>query len=170
MGGVRTDVWGRTTLPGLYACGECACTGVHGANRLASNSLMETVVFGRRVAEAVAGDQGGAATPSTDAVMTRIDPHPVDRYLLRRLMWHAAGIERDGDEMRTALETLERAPALAMDDPRERMEAGAASTLARLMLGAALRREESRGSHARRDFPTADDLRWRRHQVFRREE
>lgn len=170
MGGIRTDTWGRTCVPGLYAVGEAACTGVHGANRLASNSLMETVVFGKRCVEALARGERAAAPAAEEFVPAsptgRVAP---TREELQRLMWEYVGIERDGEGLTKARAIIaawpqEPNPATS----REAIERRAMSLLASLMTEAALRRTESRGSHYRRDFPQPDDERWRRHQVFRR--
>ena len=178
MGGIRTDTWGRTTLPGLYACGECACTGVHGANRLASNSLMETVVFGKRVVEHMQSGEGGSA-PGTPAAITMnpADGPGVERERVQSLMWESCGIERDGQSLAASIEAL-RSPAGSDTGPaaggsralRELEERRGMTTLAQLMMNAALRREESRGGHYRHDFPETDDARWKFHQVFRRGE
>lgn len=159
MGGVRTDLDGRTTVPGLFAAGEAACTGVHGANRLASNSLLETVVFGQRVAEAIRrGDTHGAArTPGAEALP--ITPAARTPAFVRRLMWAAAGIERDATGLGRARAELSRT---------EPGGDAALTLLARLVVEAALRREESRGAHYRADFPERDDRHWRRRQVFHR--
>ncbi|GAB4320435.1 MAG: L-aspartate oxidase [Dehalococcoidia bacterium] len=169
MGGVRTDTHGRTTVAGLYACGEAACTGVHGANRLASNSLMETVVFGKRVVEHLDSGEGGAATPHPGAVAVEdTGGSPPTLAVLQDLMWDYAGIERDHDGLRLALETASVWPAAAPSEPsRDWHERRGAAILARLVLRAALQRTESRGAHFRTDFPCADDEHWRRHQVFR---
>jgi L-aspartate oxidase len=136
MGGIVTDLDGRTAVPGLYAAGECACTGVHGANRLASNSLLECLVFGRRAALAAAShpvDSGPdrGLTPDmagTDDVVTRG---------LRAEMWQDAGLIRDA----AGLERLSRGP----------------HALARLVAKSALARRESRGGHFRTDFPFEDE-------------
>ena len=170
MGGVRTDGWGRTTVPGLYACGEAAATGVHGANRLASNSLLETVVFAKRAIEHLAGGEGGAAAPSPDAqrISDRGGPPP-DRATLQTLMWERAGIERDGESLAAALSTAEGWPEHPSQASRQDVELQAMGTLARLMLRAALQRTESRGAHHRTDYPCSDDANWSRRQVFRRE-
>ena len=167
MGGVRTDILGRTTIPGLFACGEVACTGVHGANRLASNSLMETVVFGKRVVEHIERNEGGAAPRSTGARATAAAPGaPPAHATLQRLMWQCAGIEREGDELASALRTMGK--WASADELRERpgFERRQMTVLGSLMLHAALDRTESRGGHFRRDFPTRDDIQWRRQQVW----
>lgn len=167
MGGVRTDIHGRTTLPGLYACGEVACTGVHGANRLASNSLMETVVFGKRVVEHIATGEGGCAAPragrtTVEAPATAAPSHAA----LQQLMWDAAGIERNADDMEAALATIDSWPAPSLEPTRAALERRQMTVMAALMLRAAINRTESRGSHYRSEFPTRDDLHWRRQQVF----
>lgn len=169
MGGIRTDTWGRTTVAGLYACGEAACTGVHGANRLASNSLMETVVFGKRVVEHLASGEGGAAPPDPAAMAVdsgRGVPPAIET--LQHLMWEHAGIERDGGSLERALQTASAWPASQPEPSRDWHERHGAAILARLVLRAALQRTESRGAHHRTDFPCTDDVHWRRHQVFRR--
>jgi L-aspartate oxidase len=172
MGGIRTNTWGETTLPGLYACGECACTGVHGANRLASNSLLETVVFAKRVIERTVNSPGTAAPLVPDAVDLS-EPHaaeapPLTREALQSLMWDEVGIVRNADSLRRATAVLSAwqtaAPAV-VDRPSQ--ELADLLTCSRLVAEAALRREESRGAHFRADFPAAREE-WRRHIVFRR--
>lgn len=167
MGGVRTDIHGRTTLPGLYACGEVACTGVHGANRLASNSLMETVVFGKRVVEHIATGEAGCAAPH--AGRTMLEPPATaapSHAALQQLMWDAAGIERTADDMEAALATIASWPAPQGEPIRAAFERRQMTVMATLMLRAAINRNESRGGHFRSDFPTPDDLHWKRQQVF----
>lgn len=174
MGGVRTDVHGRTTVAGLFACGEVACTGVHGANRLASNSLMETVVFGKRVVDAL-GEGVIAAPPSENAETVRLAPGaPAGKSEVQQLMWECAGMERDARQLEKALHRLTSPPEAPGVPPshasRENWERGQIQAAAQLMLQAALRRTESRGAHYRSDFPERDDSRWARRQVFRRED
>jgi L-aspartate oxidase len=170
MGGIRTDTFGRTTLPGLYACGECACTGVHGANRLASNSLMETVVFGKRVVEHIATGEGGHAAPAENAIAFTPEPGTGHtREVVQRLMWDACGIERNAEGLRAGLASISATPSGdPPSGPRDAEERRTMTILARLMMTAALQREESRGGHYRSDFPATDDANWKRHQVFRR--
>ena len=159
MGGVATDLWGRTTLPGLLACGEVANTGVHGANRLASNSLLETVVFAQRAVEADAG------TLAIDAVRLELpaDAAPTDREALQTLLWDSAGIVRDGGGLRSARGILDG----LRDNPNHdsKGELTNMTLYGRLIIEAALRREESRGAHFRADFPDTQSS-WARSQSF----
>jgi len=167
MGGVRTDIWGRTNIAGLYACGEAACTGVHGANRLASNSLMETVVFGKRVAEHIASGQGGCAAPTPARVP--ISPPTVaapTHTAIQELMWACAGIERDAEGLQQGLQTVRAWPLAEEPGSRPAFERQQLALLGSLVLEAALRRTESRGAHFRRDYPARDDVHWRRQQVW----
>lgn len=153
MGGIRTDLDGRTTLPGLFAVGEAACTGVHGANRLASNSLLESLVFAWRAADAL--DVAGAPLDiSTEVGLPSVvaaGQTPVDRDALRDLMWTRAGLERDAAGLREAAATL--AGWRAEDPTPAGREDANLLDLGRLMVHAALRRGESRGAHYRTDFP-----------------
>ena len=162
MGGVKTDTHGRTTLPGLYAAGEVSCTGVHGANRLASNSLLEGLVFGARAGAAVLED----AWP----LPGNVEPEPVEYDLaqwrldqrtkaqVQELMWWKAGLIRRAEELQQAITELRK---LAAENVNERTRNFA--TLALLMAEAALWRAESRGGHFRADFPAPDDAQWRVH-------
>jgi L-aspartate oxidase len=171
MGGVKTDVQGRTSLPGLYAAGEVACTGVHGANRLASNSLLEGLVFGvlaaeTMVAEASVGEK--CSTAAAAAPAGGITPEDsTERWIadLRGLMWKDAGLLRDGAGLREAQRRLD---ALAATMPRglfrRAVEARNLHTVAGLIVASALGREESRGAHFRNDFPLHDAV--ARHSVM----
>ena len=142
MGGITSDLDGRSTVGGLYAVGECACTGLHGANRLASNSLSECFVFGRRAALAGLDDPlpGGPAPPAPEDEIA-----PAPSRATRTAMWRSAGLERDAERLRTLL-----------SDPHP---------LARLVAACALAREESRGAHARVEFPATDRVLDHRHSV-----
>ncbi|MDQ3320745.1 MAG: FAD-binding protein, partial [Actinomycetota bacterium] len=148
MGGVATDLHGRSTLPGLLAVGECACTGLHGANRLASNSLAECFVFGRRAAEAALDEPlpapGARSEPAGGRAAVVEPPTPATR----RALWQHAGLERSEEGLR----------ALAEDD----------HALARSIAAAALARAESRGAHRRRDRPDVDPHLDGHHFVVRR--
>jgi L-aspartate oxidase len=169
MGGVRTDTHGRTSIGGLYAAGEVACTGVHGANRLASNSLLEGLVFGAR-AGAAAGREAPAKVESGeprdwdygDATDWRIDDGT--RAEVKRIMWKKVGIVRDEPLLSEALQDLGRIAARPLNTRSWNFV-----TLARLVAEAALARRESRGAHYRKDYPERDDEHFKRHMLQSRE-
>jgi L-aspartate oxidase len=178
MGGVETDVLGRTTMAGLYAAGEVACTGVHGANRLASNSLLEGLVFGARAASAMTESPraGGMAdvrivedaSPRPGDATGHANQGVPDESTVRVLMTQSVGLLRSGDSLGRAVSQL-RAWRDALDvqdaargDHRAARLASIA-TVGWLIAKAALRREESRGGHFRADFPAKDDLHWKIH-------
>jgi L-aspartate oxidase len=156
MGGVRTDLWGRTTVPGLYAAGEVSCTGVHGANRLASNSLLEGLVFGARAGEAASADspksQGpsptsGASTGTRDSGLgTQLST--AVRKRVKRVMWERVGILRDAAGLKRAIDEFEQIARSNLSVSSKNFV-----TLATLVAKAALWREESRGGHFRTDHP-----------------
>ena len=160
MGGVRTDNDGRTTLPGLYASGEAACNGVHGANRLASNSLLEGLVFGARGGAAMLECAGEPIrTPKLLARGTAA-PLPANVVFdLRRLAWRRTGIERSGETLRAGLDELERLSPVFQEslarNSRFGFEADNLFAVISLIARCALAREESRGAHYRSDFPEA---------------
>jgi L-aspartate oxidase len=172
MGGVRTDLHGRTTLPGLYAAGEVACTGVHGANRLASNSLLEGLVFGARAGKAAATDPlSSEPVVAPSSTVDRGTPEKAQgvsselaRQRIRTIMWERVAIVRDRDGLALALRELDALDDEGLDQKTTNMLA-----VARLITGAALWREESRGGHFRSDFPTPDDEHWRIHSIQRRD-
>jgi L-aspartate oxidase len=162
MGGVATDARGRTSLEGLWACGEAACTGLHGANRLASNSLLEGLVLGGRVAADILGRPRLPAFASYEPprlALARTD-HAATEAGVRAIMWRHVGLERDEPGLRQALVQLESA-ARSLDAGHS--EAGNLVTVGRLVAQAALRRRESRGSHFRTDYPSSDPAWARRH-------
>ncbi|HEV8239380.1 MAG TPA: L-aspartate oxidase [Thermoanaerobaculia bacterium] len=165
MGGVDTDLTGRTSIAGLWACGEVASTGVHGANRLASNSLLEALVFGAEVGEDVAtaaleqpemwcvrhAAREVAARLNGDSAAS-VCPAQL-RARVRQLLWDHVGVERDSEGLATALHELE---AIAAEPAATAGELRNLVTVGRLVTAAALLREESRGAHWRRDFPATD--------------
>ena len=162
MGGIRTDTDGRTSLEGLYAVGECACTGVHGANRLASNSLLESLVFAWRCAQLLlSGEAARAAEFPAGSVFvaTAVEEKQGAGTLLREelqtLMWLQAGIERDAPGLRGAIAQL--AAWKAEGESVHELENANLLTIARVLVQAALAREESRGAHDRTDFPERSD-------------
>ncbi|WP_432048111.1 L-aspartate oxidase [Streptomyces asiaticus] len=193
-GGVRTDLRGRTTVPGLYACGEVACTGVHGANRLASNSLLEGLVFAERIAEDITAEAESAGSESTrtggrERPVERTGPSAPTaspaasgdapllaseaRYEIQHIMTHGAGVLRSAASLARAADRLDRvqddAVAQLLRDGKtaepgvETWEATNLHLVARVLVAAALRREETRGCHWREDRPERDDAAWRRH-------
>jgi L-aspartate oxidase len=167
-GGVVTTVDGRSSVPGLYAAGEVARTGLHGANRLASNSLLEGLVVGQRVAEAVAADlaAGLLADPARGRLPSWTTAPAADRDALQRVMSRYAAIGRDADGLAAAGSVLDLS---AQDSPlwtHAAVEDAALTVVAQALLAAAVRRTESRGCHVRSDFPSLDDG-WRRSQLIR---
>lgn len=176
-GGVRTDLRGRTTVPGLYACGEVACTGVHGANRLASNSLLEGLVFAERIAADITAHPATCGEPVLPEVVGSPLLAPEARYEVQRIMTAGAGVLRSAESLAVAAGALERLHTAAVEaydrdgkteEPCvETWEATNLSLVARVLVAAARRREETRGCHWREDRPDRDDERWRRHLVVR---
>ena len=178
MGGIRTDLFGRTTLPGLYAAGEAACTGVHGANRLASNSLLEGLVFGARAAQSMLDD--ALALPPADAPqslpvpLTATEQARLEEIItsLQAAMWAYAGLLREESTLRLGL-AAQKACAEALAElagqgkgSRRLAEAQAMSRVAHAILASALARTESRGAHYRNDFPRRDDANFLKHSIF----
>jgi L-aspartate oxidase len=177
MGGVKTDLHGRTTLKGLYAAGEVACTGVHGANRLASNSLLEGLVFGARAALAILEDgltavplaPGPQYLPPSEAEEAEVEAVIVR---LQRAMWAYAGLLRDETNLRLGIQA-EQECAAAVERltaqgklSRRVAEARAMCRVARSILDSALARTESRGAHYRNDFPQRNDQKFQKHSIF----
>jgi len=180
MGGITVDSDGRTTLPGLWAAGEVTSTGLHGANRLASNSLLEAMVYG-----AHAGDGASCAAlgmkddffarpienPRVDSIGEPLNLDDI-RNALKSLLWRNVGVRRDGEGLLEAQRTVNHwcryVLARQFNDPGG-WELQNMITIARLMIEAALERTESRGAHVRTDYPELDERHWNRHICFQRE-
>ncbi|HZG55787.1 L-aspartate oxidase [Paenibacillus sp.] len=175
MGGVKTDLHGETNVKRLFACGEVSSTGVHGANRLASNSLSEAIVFGRRIVERIRTLPPLGAEPQFHVELGRTEPstQPVieKRLKLQKLMLRHAGLVRNEKGLKKGLEELRKQSSTfyAKLSGWEQYEYANLLTLGLLTVLAALRREESRGAHYREDFPERDDVVWKKHIVHHRE-
>jgi L-aspartate oxidase len=170
IGGIRVDIDGRSSVPGLWASGECACSGLHGANRLASNSLLEGLVFSRRIVRALAGQGSGhptrIAAPGGDRAM---EIGPDARGELQTLVSTFVGVTRDEAGLSDAasqLSALADVLECSMSTPAE-LEFQNMVTLATLLAHAARYRTESRGTHVREDHPARDDANWQVHTVWR---
>jgi L-aspartate oxidase len=180
MGGVTVDLEGRTTVPGLWAAGEVTSSGLHGANRLASNSLLEALVYGAHAGEGASEAAQGMkddffALPIENLRVDSVgEPLNLDdiRAALKSLMWRNVGVRREGEGLDEARQTVGHwcryVLARQFGDPSG-WELQNMICIARLMIEAALAREESRGAHVRVDFPAFDDVRWNRHACFQRE-
>lgn len=175
MGGIKVNIWGETNIPGLFAAGETACTGVHGANRLASNSLLEVVVFSKRIIERTKESSGAVTTSvSGQTGCHHLQPHKklrtapkVNLINLQSLMWDKVGIVRSGEGLAEAADILSTWQSL-LPQPTDRpsYELSNMVSNARLMSEAALLREESRGAHFRTDFPNSSSD-WQKHIIFK---
>ena len=178
MGGIRTDLQGRSTVRGLYAAGEVACTGVHGANRLASNSLLEGLVFGARAAQSMLEDnlplQLVECEPTSLSPLEPADTALVEVYVthLRDAMWADGGLLRAAPTLRQGLSAQAECETglayFAQQGKRGRalFEAESLARVARAILCSALARQESRGAHFRNDFPQRDDARFLKHSLY----
>ena len=176
IGGVKTNMWGETGIKGLFAAGEVACTGVHGANRLASNSMAEVVVYAKRIIERtrefVAVYSSGSPEGQGDhcVLPPRVSPKEIPALslsALQALMWENVGIVRSRESLEDAAAIL-AAWEKSLGSPTDRLsyELGSLVVTGRLVAEAALAREESRGAHFRSDFPESSDQ-WLRHLVFK---
>src|SRR6478672_9861939 len=162
-GGVATDLHGRSSVPGLFACGEVACSGVHGANRLASNSLLEGLVFSRRIAEQLAADLPARQEPAPDGRPAGLVDGAV-RPALQHAMTERAGVLRSRDGLAAGARALADLATRATDDADvSAWETTNLLTVSTALVAAAAAREETRGSHWREDFPDRDDEHWARH-------
>ena len=176
MGGVRTDLWGRTSLPGLYAAGEVACTGVHGANRLASNSLLEGLVYGARAAAKMRDEvrsertKPSMAPSQAPAGASNGQSTELEKLIkkVQTLLWEKVGVVRDGKALQQVVPQLrELQGQLPPAVDRRSHEAANLLQAGLLIARSALAREESRGAHYRLDHPLSDDRRYRKHSVVR---
>jgi L-aspartate oxidase len=169
-GGVLTDIDGRTSVVGLFACGESACTGVHGANRLASNSLLEGLVFAARIGAVLAKDPRAAGEPVARDVSRGLLSSGV-RRVLQRAMTEGAGVLRSAGSLATAAGVLAAFADEVADNPcTETWENSNVHAVASVLAAHAWAREETRGSHWREDFPDLDDDQWRGRLVSRLDE
>jgi L-aspartate oxidase len=164
-GGVRTDLLGESSVPGLFVCGESACTGVHGANRLASNSLLEGLVFGRRIADTIVErlDEPRPPAPVVDQPPAGGLLDDGARPALQRIMSQHVGVLRDLKGLDSAERELGELAGPAAVPSTENWEATNLLSIATVLVQAARRREETRGSHWRDDFPDRDDVNWGGH-------
>lgn len=177
MGGVKTDIRAATNLRGLFVCGEVACTGVHGANRLASNSLLEGLVFGERAGKYAA--EYARTISQQELTKLRItsqgqeNGNGIDindkRADIRNLMWERAGIIRDGGTLDSAQQQLAAMKYEINSLNKSAFEVHNMLQVAQLIVQAALMRTESRGAHYRTDYPKQDDVHWKRHLILKRE-
>jgi L-aspartate oxidase len=181
MGGVKIDTDGRTNIPGLYAAGEVSSAGIHGANRLASNSLLDGLVFGYRAAvNAESYNRSADIDRTIDGFDTKLSEHiplrsvPEDikrkKQSLKTMMWEKVGIVRRGKDLKDALSEIKKFDHKInyIPDNKDELELKNMATASMLIAQAALNRKESRGAHFRSDYPMQDDIHWRRHQVFKK--
>jgi L-aspartate oxidase len=173
MGGVRTDLDGRTSLPGLYAAGEVACTGVHGANRLASNSLLEGLVYGARAARPMRNEMRSPERTFVDArptVEVSGSAGEIEKFIqkVQSTMWQYVAVVRDGKALKQVVaDLIAMKPQLPTSGDRRRNEAANILETGLLITRSALAREESRGAHYRVDFPLKNDKKFNKHSVLK---
>jgi succinate dehydrogenase / fumarate reductase flavoprotein subunit len=192
MGGVKTNTWGETRIPGLFAAGECACVSIHGANRLGGNSLLETIVFGRRSGLRAAEYAAGVKRPTDDAGLLETEHARIARLMknvgperpwqlrqeLGRLLRAEIGLMREEHRMleaRSRIQALKsRASRVRVDDRGRQfntdlitaLELGSLVELAETVVAGASARKESRGAHYRSDYPKRDDRNWLKHTMY----
>jgi L-aspartate oxidase len=179
MGGIKTNLDAKTNIPGLLAAGECASTGVHGANRLASNSLLEGTVFGYRAAQTVRQELKSGSSPQFGIRHSALGIQPclteadVQRYklVIKTAMWNGVGIVRSAESLANAQHKLEMVAKQLPEQPGSvgELELRNMLLVAQLITRGALERTESRGAHYRSDFPEADDQNWKKHLVYFRD-
>lgn len=175
MGGIKTDVNGKTNIANLYAAGECASLGVHGANRLASNSLLDGLVFGHRAAIAAKAEAKESkkikVVKKAERRISRIKEVDIRRgkTIIKSAMWQGVGIVRSKDSLKEALKKIQSVEKKLNYSPftKDEIELKNLTQVAKLITQAALDRKESRGAHFRSDFPKTDDKNWKRHLVYK---
>lgn len=177
MGGIKTDTWGQTNLTNLYACGECTSTGVHGANRLASNSLLEGLVFGNRITQKIKENKSLFSQKIDKEInisynvprenIRGFDPKQIKQEL-QKLMWNKVGIIRNSSDLKKARQKISEWKFILKSKLKttEDFELANLIILADLITNSALQREESRGAHHREDFPDRDDVNWKKHIIY----
>ena len=182
MGGVRIDVNGKTGIPGLFAAGEVSSAGIHGANRLASNSLLDGLVFGHRAAEAAIAHGAGVKSERADllswfrrektrTVKSKFSKKDLEALILdlKTTMWNKVGILRDAKGLNEALSEIAKIKSNLTFTPRNEpeIELSNMALVSELIARAALERTESRGAHYRTDYPAQDDKNWKRHLIYK---
>ncbi len=174
IGGIRVNSWGETDISGLFAAGEVACTGAHGANRLASNSLLEVLIFSKRIIKKTSRvNKPVVVTPGSDEIRHSLKPRQFAQDIpaaglsaLKQLLWDKAGIIRNGEGLTEAANTLAAwQESLCLSKDRQSYELANMILTGRLVAEAALLREESRGAHFRSDFPQSSP-KWQKHIVL----
>ncbi len=177
MGGIKTDTWGQTNLTNLYACGECTSTGVHGANRLASNSLLEGLVFGNRITQKIKKNNTYYSIEKLKELNLSYN-FPREKYKeydllklkqeLQKLMWNKVGIIRNPSDLKNVRQKISEWKFIFKSELKttEGFELANLIILADLVTNSALQREESRGAHYREDFPDRDDINWKKHIIY----
>ncbi|HZK40211.1 MAG TPA: L-aspartate oxidase [Atribacterota bacterium] len=177
MGGIKTDTWGQTNLTNLYACGECTSTGVHGANRLASNSLLEGLVFGKRITQKIKKNNTYYSIEKLKELNLSYN-FPREKYKeydplklkqeLQKLMWNKVGIIRNPSDLKNVRQKISEWKFIFKSELKttEDFELANLIILADLVTNSALQREESRGAHYREDFPDRDDINWKKHIIY----
>ena len=179
IGGIKTDTWGQTNLNNLYSCGECTSTGVHGANRLASNSLLEGLVFGNRITQKIKENIIHSSIKKFEELKLSYNAHQSQKKYkeynpselkieLQKLMWNKVGIIRNSSDLKMAQQKINQWKFIFKSELKtvKDFELANLIIMADLITDSALQREESRGAHYREDFPDRDDINWKKHIIY----